>query len=331
MSIKFTDRSAIGQTKKTAAGYLVATARVARTGIQEYRASELGLMGDGIVKVYRPESEVFHKDAIQSLSRVPVTINHPNELVTADNWKDLAVGEVGDEVMRDGDWLVVSPMLKDAAALVAVDTTHKEISMGYTAELRDAAPETGADYEMYNLRFDHLALVPKGRAGSQARIGDAATWGAGPVTVEDNQMTVELKTVILGDAQVEVKASDAATVAAILKDHKAKIDAKDAEIGALTVKLADAESKILSDAQIADRVKAQVKADTERAAVVAKVGDKAKAWSDSQIEGAFLALDVAPAKVDDSARQALVDMKPIEDADAKIAAAQKKFLNPEAK
>ena len=331
MSIKFTDRADIGKTKTTAAGYMVATARVARTGIQEYRASELGFVGDHIVKVYRPESEVFHKDALQSLGRVPVTVDHPSEQVNSDNWKDLAVGEVGDEVMRDGDWLVVSPMLKDAEGIKAAKTTHREISMGYTAELRDAAPETGADYEMHNLRFDHLALVPKGRAGSEARFGDSATWGASPVTVEDKQMTVELKTVILGDKAVQVEAKDADTVAAILKDHKTAIDAKDKEIGKLTVDLAAAEAKVLSDEALAKLVDAKVKANTERAAVIAKIGDKAKEWSDSQIEGAYLALDVAPAKVDDSARKALAGLKPIEDADAKIAEAQRKFLNPEAK
>ena len=327
MSIKFTDRADIGKTKTTAAGYMVATARVARTGIQEYRASELGFVGDHIVKVYRPESEVFHKDALQSLSRVPVTVDHPSEQVNPDNWKDLAVGEVGDEVMRDGDWLVVSPMLKDADGIKAAKTTHREISMGYTAELRDAAPETGADYEMHNLRFDHLALVPKGRAGSEARFGDSATWGAAPVTVEDHKMTVELKTVILGDKAVQVSAGDADTVAAILKDHTAKIEAKDTEIGELKAKLADAEGKILTDAQIAERVAKQVEADTKRAAVKAKFGDEAvKDASDAEINGMFRVIDK---KVDDSVRDAIKGAKPVLDADAQIEASIKKHLKLE--
>src|SRR5690606_14425297 len=105
-----------------------------------------------------------------------------------------------------------------ADALIAASETHKEISMGYTAELRDAPSDSGADYEMHNLRFNHLALVPKGRAGSQARLADE--WGASPVIVKDQNMTVELKTVVLGDKAVQVEAKDADTVAAILKDHK---------------------------------------------------------------------------------------------------------------
>lgn len=330
MSIRFTDRANIGKTKRTQEGYLVATARVARTGIQEYRASELGFVGDHIVKVYRPESEVFHKDALQSLSRVPVTINHPDELVTAENWKDLAVGEVGDEVMRDGDWLVVSPMLKDANALAVAGTTHREISMGYTAELRDADPKTGADYEMYNLRFNHLALVPQGRAGSEARIGDSVNWGASPVNVEDKTMTVELKTVVLGDKAVQVEAKDAETVAAILKDHKAALDEKDAEIGELTAKLADAEAKVLTDEQLAEKVEALAAAKARREAVKAKFGDDAvKDATDAMIEGMYRVLDKLPNRsgVADAIAGGGTEVK---DAEARINAAIKKHLKVEA-
>lgn len=349
MSIKFTDRATVGSIKKTQEGYLVAHSRVARTGVQDYLASELGMayssfpperhvmvngMRDAHVYVGRPEAEVFSKDALASLSRVPVTLNHPDVPVTADNWKDLAVGEVGDNIMRDGEWIVVNPMIKDAKALIAAETTHKEISMGYTAELVDAAPDSGADFDMVNVRFNHLALVPKGRAGSQARIGDAAKWGVSPVTVEDNQMTVELKTVILGDASVEVKASDAATVAAILKDHKTIVDAKDGEIGRLTAELADAQSKVLTDAQIADMVEAKVEADKKLEAVRAKFGDEAvKDASAAMIDGMYRVIDKA-VTVDDSARAVFGDKKVTTgdaDYEARVLAAQRKHLNQEQK
>ena len=328
--MNFSDRSVIGTTKKTQEGYLIATARVARTGIQEYIASELGFVGDHIVKVYRSESEVFHKEALKSLSRVPVTVDHPREIVTADNWKDLAVGEVGDEIMRDGEWLVVSPMIKDASALASAASTHKEISMGYSAELRDASPDTGADYEMYNLRFNHLALVNKGRAGSEARIGDSINWGASPVTKEEKTMTVELKTVILGDKAVQVEAKDAETVAGILKDHKSVIDAKDAKIGELEVKLSDAMSKILSDEEIDKMISSKIESDNKRKAVIDKVGDKAKDWTDAQIDGAFLALDF-DIKTDDTARNAISDKKQELNADQKIQDAIKRRFNKDVK
>lgn len=312
--IRFTDTSTIGGTKKTQEGYLVATSRVARTGVQEYLASEIGdvaiaagFSGNDVVRVYRAPEQVFHADTLASITRIPVTVDHPAELVDADNYSKYSVGDVGDAFTRDGDWIVVNPMIKDAAAVKAAATTHREVSMGYMADIVKARDGVDADFEMVNIRMNHLAIVPKGRAGSQARIGDAATWGASPVTVEDETMTVELKTVVLGDASVEVKASDAATVAAILKDHKAAIDAKDAAIGELKAKLADAESKVIDDASIAAMVDAKVKAKAMLDAVKAKFGDDAvKDASDAEIAGMFKVIDKI---ADNSVRDAIAQKK----------------------
>lgn len=323
--IKFSDTHPVGAVKKTAQGYLVATARVARTGVQEYLASELGLVGDGVVRINRSPKEVFSKDSIQSLSRVPVTLGHPDVEVTADNWADLAVGEVGDSVMKDGEWLVVNPMLKDARA---INSGLRGLSMGYTANLVDAPEGADYDFDMVDIRHNHLALCAMGRAGAEARIGDSAIkWGATPTITKDERMTIEVKSVVFGDKAISVEAKDADTVVAILKDHKASIEAKDADIGRLEAELADAKAKILTDEQldklVADRAEAQAK----RKAVVAKVGDKAAEWSDAQIEGAYLVIGDA----DDTARNVISDIKPQKDADALIADAIHNRFNKGAK
>lgn len=316
--MKFTDAAVTGRTKKTQEGYLIATSKVARVGVQKYLARELGdvaehLPPDQIVSVYRHPDQVFADAAMQSLTRVPVTIDHPSEMVDADNWSDYAVGDVGDAFKRDGDWIVVQPMLKDSAAVLAARTTHKEISMGYTANIVPARDGIDADFEMTDIRFNHLALVPKGRAGADARIGDADNWGASPVTVEDKKMT-ELKAVSLGDKAVQVEAKDADAVKAAFGALEAKLDLKDAEI-------AELKGKVLSDADIAAMVDRKIELNKKREAVKAKVGDKAADYDDAKIEIAFELLDHVPAEVDDSARQALADAKPMLDAEAKIKAA----------
>lgn len=310
--IRFTDAAKIGGTKKTQEGYLIATSRVARIGVQNYPASEIGDLAiaagfadNDVVKVYRAPDQVFHADTLSSITRIPVTLGHPSEDVDADNWSKYAVGDVGDAFARDGEWIVVNPMIKDSAARTAAETTHKEISMGYTAEIVKARDGVDADFEMVNIRMNHLALVPRGRAGSQARIGDAQ-WGASPQTVEDKKMT-DLKTVILGDKAVKVEASDAETVAAILKDHKKEVDTLQGAIGELKAKLADAESKVLDDAAIAKLVDAAVDMKAKRDAVKAKFGDEAiKDASDAEIAGMFRVIDKAP---DDAARLAIANKK----------------------
>ena len=64
--VTLTDAARVSGIRQTSDGYLVAEARVARTGIQEYSRRELGMGGDGVVRVYRPESEVFAEDAMTS-------------------------------------------------------------------------------------------------------------------------------------------------------------------------------------------------------------------------------------------------------------------------
>jgi len=338
--MRFNDRVSVGQTKQTGEGYLVATAKVARTGVQEYYAAELGDVAaqagfkpNDIVRVYRHPDQVFSQDTLNSITRVPVTIDHPQESVNADNWSQYAVGEVGDAFTKDGEWIVVNPMIKDARGIEAAKTTHKEISMGYNANIVKARDGIDADFEMTDIRMNHLALVPRGRAGSQARIGDS--WGAAPIS--DNQpgatpnnrpkeghMTT--KTVVLGDKAVQVHVEDAAEVerfkqesAKALADAEAKltttIAAKDEEIGKLKAELADAKraAEIDVDALVAARTElvAQVKAidakidakglsdaDLRKAAVAAKLGDEmVKDASEAVILGMFKAIakDAKPA------------------------------------
>jgi len=315
--LKFTDRAEIGTVKTTSEGYVTALARAVRTGIQDYRASELGLMGNHIVKVYRPETEVFHKDSLQSFSHAPVTINHPQELVNSENWKDLAVGEVGEEVLRDGEFLAVSLMLKDQAAIDAVKAGKRELSAGYTADMEEAKPGLGYDFIQRNIRINHLALVDNARAGTKARIGDGAdSWGASPVTTNDEVTMTEFTKVVIGDKQFTVAASDADQFTALLAD-------KDAAIGELKAKLADAESKILSDEALAAKVKEMADMKAMRDAVQAKFGDEAvKDASDAEIKGMFRVLDKS---TDDTARKALADRKPVEVKDNGQAAYEKRL------
>jgi hypothetical protein len=306
MMIKFQDRATIGATKDTQDGYLIATSKVARTGIQIYRADEVGLIGSGPVRVYRPESEVFSKDALASLQHAPVTLNHPKELVTSDNWASLAKGEVSTDILRDGDYLAASLIIKDTDATTSAKTTHREISLGYTAHItmQDGVTDRGEKYDaiMTDFNYNHLALVPKGRAGDKARIGDSAiNWGASPVTTKGPEM--DFKSLVFGDKAINVAVTDADKLTAYIAD-------KDTSIGMLKAELADALSKVLTDEQLAAKVSAMAEAATKREAVRAKFGDEAvDGASDAEVSGMFKVIDTASAAKDDTARKTIADMK----------------------
>jgi hypothetical protein len=163
--------------RRTSDGYLVATAKVARTGIQIYTGSEVGRPNLAQVRVFRPEAEVFSKDTLASFAHRPVTLDHPSSMVTADNWQSLAKGWTDGEIARDGEFIRVSMLVADRATIQAIEGGKRELSMGYTTDLKWEAGRTAAgepyDAIQTTIRANHLAVVTAARGGSQLRLGDS--------------------------------------------------------------------------------------------------------------------------------------------------------------
>ena len=315
----FDDLKTTGKTRITKDGYLVAYAKVARTGVQEYLGSELGSDKE-IVRVMRPESEVFAKDSLSSYSGKPMTNDHPSEPVTAETWKRDAIGAIGEEVIRDGDYIRVPLIMMDAAAIEDYKAGKRELSMGYEADIEFV---DHADYDAIqkNIRINHIALVEKGRAGG-AKIGDAGgqkTNGQSQKT-EVNPMTKKVK---FGDVTIEVSEQAAEAIEALTEQLKtakeeaqASADAKDKELAEKDGEIEKLKGNSMTadklDAAIAERVAiiADAKkiadldyskkspADIRRAAVAAVIGDdKLKDKSDAYVEARFdVLLDAASKK-----------------------------------
>lgn len=265
--MNFIDAAPIAGTRRTADGYLVAEVRTARTGIQDYAGWEVGKPEMSVVKVYRPADQVFNKDSMGSYAHKPVTNDHPDEAVSADNWKNLAVGSIGDEVARDGDFVRIPLVVMDAKAVKLVEDGKRELSAGYTCDLAWASgvtPEGHAyDAIQKDIRINHVAIVQNGRAGSKARIGDGAkSWGASPVILptadmKGSPMADNLHKVLVDGLQVETTDAGAAAIEKLTKD---KAD--------LAAKLSDAEKAHAS--AVADAASAHEKAIAAKDAELAK-------------------------------------------------------------
>jgi hypothetical protein len=115
-NIFFKDLGKVSSRRTTKEGFLSVVADFARVGIQEYRVGELprdqvphDLRDDpfSIVRLLRPEKEVFADDSMQSFSQKPITNDHPPENVSIKNWKDFQVGLSGTEVTKNQDRLRV--------------------------------------------------------------------------------------------------------------------------------------------------------------------------------------------------------------------------------
>jgi hypothetical protein len=321
--MQFVDAVAVAGTRRTEDGYLIAEARAVRTGIQLYAGDEVGKPEMKVVKVYRPPESVFADASLQSFTHAPVTNDHPAESVTADNWKNLAIGEVSTAAKKDGEWVVLPLILKDAAAIKQVEDGKRELSAGYVCEL-DWTNGTAPDGQTYdavqkNIKINHLALVDRARAGSKARIGDGAAWGASPfedqsglapITKEKDKMSDLLKTVVLGDKAVQVAVADIAAFEAfkadsakVLANAKTEFDktiaAKDAELAKKDAEIDALKGKVLSDADLDKRV--QRRADLVAAAHVIAKDVKTDGLSDSDIRKAVVAAKLGDAAVKDKA------------------------------
>lgn len=346
--MQFTDAVTVaGKPRRTGDGYLIAEAKCVRAGIQLYTGDELGKPEMSVVRVYRAPDQVFAKDSLQSFSHAPITINHPTEQVTADNWKALSVGEVSTAAQQVGDWVHLPLIFKDAAAIAAIEGGKRELSAGYVADFdfTDGVTPDGEPYDAVqrSIRINHLALVDKARAGSQARVGDSAkTWGASPITSTIEKETISmadaLRTVVVDGLSVTTTDQGAQAIDKLQKavadaqtkltdaeaTAKADLDEKDEEIGKLKAdkkKLEDAAPKPADiDRMVADRaslvtaakaIDGQIvtdgksDADIRKAAVTARFGDEAvKDVSDAEITGMFKAL-TRDAKPNDTVRDAL--------------------------
>lgn len=158
------DRAQIKATR-TDEGYLIDTPVLGRIGIQTYMNSDGTLRRE-----YRPAEEVFNSDSLASFAGKPITDEHPNEPVTAKNAKKLSVGSIQSEAKQDGDNVVASIIIHDAETIdKAISGGKKELSLGYKVDLDETPGEwNGQKYDAVqrNIRVNHLAIVPKGRAGN---------------------------------------------------------------------------------------------------------------------------------------------------------------------
>lgn len=317
--MQFIDAVTVAGTRRRDDGYLVADARIARTGIQTYLGSEVGKPELAVVRVYRPGAEVFSQDTLKSAAHRPVTNDHPPELVTSANWKKYSVGQSADEVSGEGIYIRVPLMVSDETAIQDIEGGKRELSAGYTCdvEFTPGVTEAGEAYDAVqkNIRLNHIAIVARGRAGSEVRIGDgAAPWGVSPFATADERkpdMPDNLRTVMVDGLSVSVTDQGAQAIEKLTRErdaarqattdataaHQAALAAKDADMAKKDAEIDDLKSKQLTDADLDKRVAARAGLITTAKAIAKDV--KTDGLSDNEIRAAVVKAKVGDAAVAD--------------------------------
>lgn len=161
--------------RRTSQGFLAAPASLTRAGVLVYSNA------DGSERhEYRPSAEVFNADSLASLVSAPVTDLHPPVMVNAANRGDFDKGNVGDNVIRDGQRVAATIYVKDGRLISSIERGDgSEVSCGYSCDLEMVAgvvpagePDAGKKYDAIqrSISYNHVAIVPKGRAGADVRL-----------------------------------------------------------------------------------------------------------------------------------------------------------------
>jgi len=258
--------------KLTDQGFLKAPMFATRVGVFKY------IMPDGSIRrELRRPSEVFNKDSLSTLANIPITIKHPKEMVNSKTATKLTVGTTGEmPKVVDNKYIEVNSTIFDEKSIRRVLAAFNgedglgEVSAGYHADI-DETPGTfqGEEYdvEQKNIRYNHVALVDRGRMGSQVKIrldsesaiiyDEEMKQLINDELNENNIGDTNMEKIKIGDSTFEVKPELKKAFDTMMKGHKDSI----AEMMKKNEGKKDAVDEVVSDIK-AQRDKAEAKADS---------------------------------------------------------------------
>jgi len=153
---------------ETSEGFLAGRSIVTNIGVFPYSQ-----MNGDVRWELRPEEEVMHPDSLQSLKAKVLTNDHPKAAVDVDNVSKYQVGFLGSDIFADPYHVSVPITITDKDSIDDVKKGKRAISCGYFADLEFVPGVWGGvpyDAVQRNIRYNHVAIVDRGRAGDAARI-----------------------------------------------------------------------------------------------------------------------------------------------------------------
>lgn len=162
------DVGKLGKVERTPQGGLRVDANLTRVGVFLYRNP------DGSERrELRPAEEVFKADSLATLADAPVTDLHPPAMVTTENHGTYSKGHARD-VKHDDRFVTSKLVLQDKTLVGAVERKDRtQVSLGYTCR-EDLTPGiyNGERYDLIqrDIQYNHVAIVPSGRAGADVAL-----------------------------------------------------------------------------------------------------------------------------------------------------------------
>lgn len=235
---------------------------IAGAMVQKYVKSD----GSEEMEAKLPE-EILSDSTVSSANSKPVTDGH-HGLVTKDNSHDLMKGFTASNGHVEGNMLYNDITITDPNLISQIKNGSKrELSIGFETQMDPTSGTyNGAKYDAVqrNIRINHVAVVPKGRAGHEVRlIGDSAEAVEQVEPSEEKGNQMETRVVRADGQNITVAADDVEKITKLDADNSAKakqIADLDAQIKKLQAEKAQLQGDADTSAKKADE--AQAKADS---------------------------------------------------------------------
>lgn len=235
---------------------------IAGAMVQKYVKSD----GSEEMEAKLPE-EILSDSTVSSANSKPVTDGH-HGLVTKDNSHDLMKGFTASNGHVEGNMLYNDITITDPNLISQIKNGSKrELSIGFETQMDPTSGTyNGAKYDAVqrNIRINHVAVVPKGRAGHEVRlIGDSAEAVEQVEPSEEKGNQMETRVVRADGQNITVAADDVEKITKLDADNSAKakqIADLDAQIKKLQAEKAQLQGDADASAKKADE--AQAKADS---------------------------------------------------------------------
>jgi hypothetical protein len=237
------DYGQISKSEISDEGYLKVWCKAARVGTQLYTR------GDGKqCREYRPEEEVAKPESLASFGMKAVTMGHPPVLLDSGNTNVHQIGHAGSQVRFNDGFVEVALLITDKEAISQIQRGDaQEVSSGYRVDF-DPTPGVSPSGESYdgvqrNIRINHIAIVKKGRAGSDVRLildscdrNDAIAVNENP----SNSTLIPMAQVQLDGLGLDLPAEAAGVIQSYVKDSdrakadlQSKLDSQEEQIQAV--------------------------------------------------------------------------------------------------
>jgi hypothetical protein len=240
------DFAPITGSETTSEGYLRVWCRAARAGTQLYRRTD-----GSQVREYRPPEEVGSPDSLSTFGMKPATWGHPPVLLDSANTKQYQIGYSGSQVRYTDGFVEVALLITDEEAIKKVKRKDaSEVSAGYKVDF-DPTPGITPEGEEYagiqrNIRVNHIAIVPRGRAGPEVRLLlDRMDSADAVAALPEHEMAPQssstaspvMATVKLDGLEIDLPAETASAVQSYSRDMGRQLEALTTERDELATKL----------------------------------------------------------------------------------------------